>query len=425
MRVHSPRSEGVRTWRLVLRLAVIVMAVAATLTACGGNGSNGDVVTLTEEDYYSVDRPQGAGIQWLFDEYERTHPNVRIQRTIIDPGTLTTTLIGQAHANLLPDIAIIDNPDMPAFIATHKLHALDGSLKQWHLSNSYISGAREVTRGRDGKTYGLLIGTNTLAIVYNKAMFVAAGISRPPHTWAEFRADAKKLATRRHAAFTFGAGHGGCAAWQFNPWQWSAGGRDADLASPGNVRALAFWKSLVDSGLAKRNVVNQCQDDTAEKFLKGRVAMMENGPWEFPRLNAAKFEWGIFPIPVPTERARLIVPLGGEVWTLPKTGHDRASRAAADFLRWTQSTSVLTRFNEKIGYIPVQSRLWPAVEGYNPMMTPFTESLNNARGRTTSVGEKYPVWSTALAAAITQVLHDGRSPQAALDAAQRIVARNF
>ena len=48
--------------------------------------------------------------------------------------------------------------------------------------------------------------------------------------------------------------------------------------------------------------------------------MVETGQWDFPTLAADHFnDWGTFAIPLRSPSDHPAVPLGGEVWTVPKT----------------------------------------------------------------------------------------------------------
>lgn len=408
------------------RSAYLVVAVSLALVTAGcssnnssstGSSSNGSV-TLQEYDYYALSSPQGKAFDWLVSEYQKTHPGVTIQRTIVT-ANLLPKLQAMATTNSQPDIAVVDNPDYPAWSAAGKLQSLTSSLKAWGLSDAYIPGATAVVTNAQGDTGGVFIGTNTLAVIYNKDLFAKAGISSVPATWDEFYADAKKVTTPSVQGFMFAGQNNGCSAWQFNPWQWTAGGTDGNLSDAGNVKALQFLTTLVQSGISSKDVVNQCQDQGMEALVHGQTAMIENGPWSFSTLNAATtLHWGAFPIPVPSTGDKLIVPLGGEVWTLPKTGDAAHEKAAQDFLQWTQTPQVLQEFDTRLGYIPVEKSLWPEMEKANPQLAPFIQSLQYARGRTRDLGTKTPAHVTALGTAIQQALLEQATPAVALAQAQ-------
>ena len=402
---------------VVASLALIALGGCSNGSDGGGTSDSGQV-TLEAYDYYVQTSPQGKAIDELYQTYEQAHPGVKIERTIV-PQNLLPKLQSMAQTNSLPDIAIVDNPDYPVFAATGKLQSLTSSLKDWGLADAYVEGASKVVTNEQGDVGGVFIGTNTLAIQYNKDMFAKAGITKTPETWDEFADAGKKLTSKGVQGFMFAGQNNGCSSWQFNPWQWTAGGTDTNLTDPGNVKALTFLTDLVQSGVSSKDVVNQCQDQGMEALVHGQTAMIENGPWSFTTLNAAKdLNWGTFPIPVPSAGDKLIVPLGGEVWTLPKTGDDAREKAARDFLQWSQTPEVLQDFDAKLGYVPVMTSLWPAVEKANPQMTPFIKSLEFARGRTTDLGTKTSAHVAALGTAIQQSLLGQAPPEKALADAQ-------
>ena len=401
----------------VAALAVVAAAGCSNGTDTGGASDNGDV-TLEAYDYYVKSSPQGQALDALYAQYTQQNPKVKVERTVV-PQNLLPKLQAMAQTNSLPDIAIVDNPDYPVFSATGKLQPLSSSLSQWGLSDAYIEGASKVVTNESGEVGGVFIGTNTLAIQYNKDMFAKAGITKTPETWDEFADAGKKLTSKGVQGFMFAGQNNGCSAWQYNPWQWTAGGTDTNLTDAGNVKALTFLSDLVSSGVASKDVVNQCQDQSMEALVHGQAAMIENGPWSFSTLNAAKdLKWGTFPIPVPTAGDKLVVPLGGEVWTLPKTGDTAREQAARDFLKWSQTPEVLQQFDAKLGYVPVMKSLWPDLEKSNPQMTPFIQSLEFARGRTTDLGTKTSAHVTALGTAIQQAVLGQAPPDKALATAQ-------
>jgi multiple sugar transport system substrate-binding protein len=418
----APRGGAVwRRRRALLAGTTVLMLAAGLLGGCASSGgasaSSGGKITLTDEDWYPpATFTQGAGIQWLFNEFHKTHPNITIKREISPgPNNLIPKLLNQATTNSLPDIAIIDNEYMPSIDSTGKLLNVSGDLHGG--PSAYLAGQKSIATGPTGLN-GIFIGVVTLAIFYNKDMFKAAGITQVPQTWDQFAQDAKKLTTSKTYGFLFGGGQDQCATWQFNPWQWSAGGTDLPLNSAGTVKALNFWHQLVASGATPKSVVNSCQDDTYQKFATGQAAMVENGAWDIAPLAKTKINYGIFSIPVPTSSATLTLPLGGEMFTLPNTGNSAREKAANEFLAWSQQPSILTQFDQKIGYVPAQTALWPSVLKKNPAWAPFVNSLAAARGRTDVVKAKYPQWAQAMSTAISQTLLGQKSAAAALSAAQ-------
>lgn len=384
----------------------------------GGSSSEEGSGELTFYSTYAADTPQGKALTWLLDQYARQSAGTKFNRVII-PQNMPQRLQAEATTNSLPDIVLIDNPEFPALDATGKLRDLKDPLNEWGLQDAYIKGAQDVVKAPDGRIGGVFAGTNTLAIFYNKKMFSAAGITRTPTTWAEFKEAGLKLARPGVTGFSFSGINNLCTAWQFNPWQWSAGGSDDNLTDAYNVQALGYITDLVKSGVSSKDVLSQCQDEGMQAFVQGKTAMIENGPWIISTLDAAKgLEWGSFPIPVPKSGDRLVVPLGGEVWTLPTTGDKAREAAALEFLRWSQTPEVLGEFNARLNYVPVMQSLWPQAKQRNPKLGAFIDSLKYARGRTTVLGTKTPKQQLAIVGAVQQCILGQASPQEALQRAQ-------
>jgi extracellular solute-binding protein len=56
--------------------------------------------------------------------------------------------------------------------------------------------------------------------------------------------------------------------------------------------ALQLWVNMVKDGSASKSVLNWGQDpDLTQQFMNGHAAMMVNGPWIFPELNAKGWKY--------------------------------------------------------------------------------------------------------------------------------------
>jgi len=372
-------------------------------------------IKLTEQDYWAF-AAISNGINWLINTYHKEHPNVTIARTVIPGDQLVSKFLAESLTNSLPSIAMPDNPAVAALAKGGVLTSISPQVKAWGQWSQYFPASQQATTYK-GQIYGIHMGTNDLSIIYNADMLKAAGIAHPPATWSELRADARKLTHGNVYGMAFGVAPGGCGAWQFEPWMWSAGGDLQTPTSAGTVRALTFLTSFIHDGSVSKNVVNWCQTESEAAFLEQRAAMMENGSWNLPDLaKVHNFHWGIVPIPAPEAGAKVVVPVGGEVWAVPHT--DAAQQAAAwDFIKWTQQPRILQHYNDMIGYIPVRKDVASQVEKANPLLRVYVDELVTARARTTILGDQYPQYATVLENAIGEALTLKQSPQAALAAA--------
>jgi multiple sugar transport system substrate-binding protein len=219
---------------------------------------------------------------------------------------------------------------------------------------------------------------------------------------------------------TYGAiGVGGqCGGnWQLLPFVYQQGLNVNQLTAPGTAAAVNFWAQLLKEGLANKEIITQCQSTNIPQLIQGKLAMAEDGPWDLPTFASDHFtDWGAFSIPLSSASDKASVPLGGEVWMIPKS--DSATETAAwNFIKWSQSPQILLQFDAKLGYFSVRPSLWPAEEKANPAITPFIQELKYAQGRTTVLGANFATYSTDLNTALAQVLQGQKTAQQALSEA--------
>jgi multiple sugar transport system substrate-binding protein len=268
-------------------------------------------------------------------------------------------------------------------------------------------------------TYGILIGTNDLGIFYNKKIFAQAGIKTLPTTWDQLLTVSKTI-MQKVPGLTYGAiGVGGnCGGnWQLLPWIYQQGLNVNDLTAPGTAAAVNYWAQLLKQGLANKEIITQCQSTNVPQLVDGKLAMVEDGPWDLPTFASDHFtDWGAFSIPLSSPSDKESVPLGGETWMIPKT-NSATEQAAWNFIQWSQSPNILLQFDAKLGYFSVRSSLWPTEEKANPAITPFIDELKYAQGRTTVLGANFATYSTDLNTALAQVLEGQKTAQQALSQA--------
>ena len=90
-------------------------------------------------------------------------------------------------------------------------------------------------------------------------------------------------------------------------------------ASIGRRRSRCGLTSLKE-GAVDKDVTNWNQGQPEAAFAADKAAMMINGPWFFGTLNSVKgLNYGVVEIPVNTPGQAVVGPIGGEVWTIPKS----------------------------------------------------------------------------------------------------------
>ena len=150
--------------------------------------------------------------------------------------------------------------------------------------------------GEEGDLYAGPVNWDTIAIMYNKDMFDAAGLDYPTAewTWDDFAMAAETLTNPDEGVY----GASVYAGYQTGYPNWiAATGEDpvvtpdrsaCTLTSEDSIAALNFLKGLLDNGYMPSPSImgGSGADDAFNMFASGLVAMITAGPWRVP--NAAE-----------------------------------------------------------------------------------------------------------------------------------------
>ena len=283
-------------------LPALVAAAALGLTACGGGGGGGggggDVTSLRVLDYYN-NEPDKSVSRGSLDACGQ-QAGVTIEREAVPGAQLIEKVLQQASSKTLPDVLMLDNPDLQQIAETGALAPLsDFGL----YADGYAEGVVSAST-YEGKVYGLQPITNTIGLFYNVDILAKAGVT-PPTTWDELKTAAAALTSGEQYGLAFSATADYEGTWQFLPFMWSNGGDETNIATPETAEALQLWVDLVNAGSASKSALNWTQADVKDQFRAGNAAMMVNGPWQFPALDEVQgLKYEVVPDPGAGRRAR-------------------------------------------------------------------------------------------------------------------------
>jgi multiple sugar transport system substrate-binding protein len=381
----------------------------------GGDGGGGQGnVTLNWWDFYSDLPETSKAINAAIRQYEKENPNVKINRTVVGFADLKPRLIQATATGKVPDVVIIDNPDHQSFADQGTLADLTQYISQWPARNQYFPGPWKSTM-YDGKNYGVPFESNATALFYNEDALKKAGVARPPETWDEVLSAGKKLSTGGQSGFLFSAAATEEGTFTFLPFLWQAGGDVPTVGDAASVKALSFWKELVDSGITSKAVTSYGQADVYNQFVAGKAAMMINGPWQLPQLATDKpdFSWNVAPWPRDREKASI---LGGENFA---AGNGQNVEAAWNVIKWMAEPRHVKKPLLTIG-LPnrkdmANDKAWTS----DPRKEVFISQVEIARPR--AYGPNYPKISEQIWTMFQQALTGDASPeQAAQQAGEAI-----
>lgn len=413
--------------RLIALLSAAAMT-AALLTGCGGgNGSNpsnpgggsgsgnqggtpapagAEAVTIW---YYWETEGHQVALDKVIQDYNASQDKYAVTAKYVPFADFKKQLSIGASADELPDIAILDSPDHASYAAMGIFEDITG---QFDVSSYYEGTVNSCTI--DGKLYGVPFGVNCLALYYNEEMLKAANVAVPT-TWDELKTAAKALTTDSVTGLALCSVQNEEGTFNFVPWLWSTGATSYDINNDNGIRALAYIQALVNEGVMSKECINWTQGDVMNQFISGNVAMMENGPWQIPTMQAEapNLNWGVPLIPKDTQYSSV---LGGENYAVISGGN---VAGALDFLTYATSEEQVKFLMSGFGYISADKTIAESQFKAGSPYQPFVEELNYAIPRGPLAD--WPSVSDAISLAFNKVITGTAAPADAAAEAQATI----
>ena len=104
-------------------MATAAACSSSSSSSAGGSSSTSGKVTITEFDYYTGGA--NAAINAYNAQFMKAHPNIIVKRTSVPYANLITKILQDASAGDMPNLMLIDNPNVPEVAATGQLVPLD------------------------------------------------------------------------------------------------------------------------------------------------------------------------------------------------------------------------------------------------------------------------------------------------------------
>ncbi|WP_109509401.1 extracellular solute-binding protein [Nocardioides speluncae] len=374
-----------------------IAALALVLAACGGdsgsddkndsNKSDVDPASLTAElTWWDTSDPtnEGPTYEALIKKFNEEYPKVKINYESVPFGEAQNKFKTAAEADSgAPDILRAEVAWVPEFAAAGHLYALDGTplLDDNNFLETPLS-----SNVYDGKTYGVPQVTDTLGLMYNKALFEKAGITEAPTTWQEVE-DAAKLLKQKANVDGLYINNGG---YFLLPFIYGEGGDIVDteeqtilLNSEADVAGIQTAQDLVNSGAAVKPDANDSYGTMMTLFKEGKVGMIINGPWETAAISDdPKFggfeNLGIAPVPAGSDGAG--APVGGHNYVIYSGMDEDKAQAAIAFVNFMASAESQAFAAEELGVLPANADAYDAL-GDNERVSAWTSALGVSKAR--------------------------------------------
>ncbi len=331
---------------------IFLVAAVWILTACGKNSQEEAKGAQKEQlvvwCYYETDAQRQA-MDELTNGFNEASADYRITWEYVPMTEFSKRLSIGYTENALPDLVMMDNPDMPYYITTGLLADISDMEEELGLKELYYPVLLDTVYDK-GKLYGLPMNCNNTALIYRRDLLEEAGVE-PPDDWETFAEAVERLSIDGRYGFLMSAIAGEQGAFQILPWILSVGEDIQKIGGAETARAYEYLYGLIASGGMDADCINYSQNDVARKFVAGETAMMENGPWILPMLEEAGIDYGIVPLPA-DKRQQAVV--GGENIGILRGKNIEGARA---FLRYCAEDEVMDAFCRKTGVLPTKRRL--------------------------------------------------------------------
>ncbi|MFQ6484386.1 ABC transporter substrate-binding protein [Brachybacterium epidermidis] len=151
------------------------VAAASTMSGCGGAAATGDT---TEIDYWLWDALQLPAYSAAIDLFMEQNPDIFVRITQMGWGDYWTKLTASFVAEAGPDAFTDHLARFPEFVRLGVITPLDGLGPIAELDpGQFQEGLQELWTGQDGKRYGVPKDYDTIAILYDKGLLDAEGLS--------------------------------------------------------------------------------------------------------------------------------------------------------------------------------------------------------------------------------------------------------
>jgi multiple sugar transport system substrate-binding protein len=396
---------------------------ASLLTGCGGTASTSGAKTDSSEKttvtlwHYFDGQAQQTAMETLATKFNASQDKIKVEVEFVPRAELTKQFTIGLVADKLPDIGLVDNPDMASFSAMGLFADVTNKVNELEYKDKFYDGPLS-SCVLDGKYYGLPLGSNDLAIYYNKDMFTAAGVT-PPTTFDELKTSSKKLTQGDTYGLAIAAPKNEEGTFQYLPWLLATGAKYNEIGTEAGIKSLQYLTDLIKDGSMSKEVINWTQNDLEKQFATKKAAMIVDGPWIISTLkkDAPDLNWGV--VKVPKDKI-FASDLGGENWGIIKGHHEDA---AWEFIKFTQQEDIMKAYCADFGYIPSRKDIAEKDEAItkDPNMSVFLDELQYSYPR--GPHAKWPEISDAMSTAMQESFTNAKTPeQAAKDAQVKVNA---
>lgn len=418
----------------LLFITLVISLIISPLFATGEKEETGPI-TLK---FWTHEDPNRTRIEERYiQEFEATHPNIKIERTT-QASTKIIELVQTAFAaNSGPDIFNLSIEDEYQYIANARVAPIDlkaaGYASEKDLIDTYTKGMLDPVT-LNGNIYGLPLELTNWCIFINKNVFRDAGLDPEkdyPKTWEEMADVSEKLVIRdgdilTRRGFDFRYPYYLVA---MLPMVEQLGGQlisdDGTTAIVGEEAWIKFLTYMQEWGPSGRNLGSPTYKNARKLFNldNNDIAMAHTGLYQIGRIRADNEafydsgEWMVVPFPV-FEDAKNDVAASyyGHYYMVNAQSSEAHQKASWEFISYMLSHG--EEYLTEVNIIqPTKALLNSDTYKSQPFSDVFAKDFE--RGHVVYYGASSSEFQTLMRSAVESVMLSGETPQKALATLKR------
>jgi multiple sugar transport system substrate-binding protein len=416
---------------MVKKVIAVVLAVAMAAAVFAAPAT----VLKVAHFYDPMVESAKTSVDWFADiikQFEAANPGVKVETEVFQWDQIDVKSMSDFRAGVKDHDVMLSSPQLMA------QHGLVGDLADL---SAYVK--RDFSKAElaefnwasiwdkgdvNGKKLGIPLGVHTRALVYNKEMFVKAGLdpNKPPKTLQELVDMAQKVQKSardggQSDVYGLGMYFGPSRAtielffapliWEFGGDIWDAKTKKASFASASGVKAAQFCKDLIKKyKVTPETVVTGTYDSAIrDAFVNGEIGIAWGmGSYWINILEEKGFAKGVFP-PSPEGRADKVgialLPFTKGATFNNSWDVSVYSKSEHKDLAW-KFIQTMIKAQNIIGYpdagLPIRASLWDTPAMKTPFYKAWKQSVST--GRPMPPTAHYGELADTVAAALQQIL---------------------
>lgn len=269
---------------------LLCLGIIFSLVACGNGSNEGNGSSASDKKTITVaiwDNNQYKGLQQIADEWSKTS-GVNVEFQVLDWATYWTMLEAGVSGGEMPDVFWMHSAYAQMYTESNVLLNLNNYIENDDAIdlNNYYDGITELYK-KDGVQYAIPKDHDTIAVVYNKAVFDKYGVKYPTSdwTWDEFASIAQDITEKGKADGVYGT-YMNCGSNQSGWYNliYAFGGKviSDDKTKSGmddekTIEAMNFVGQKILPSCPTQDSMANTAGDTM--LVSGKIAMYLDGSW--------------------------------------------------------------------------------------------------------------------------------------------------